>query len=308
MPCYNPIYAYRSKDGPNPKTGSWPIVFNPKMGTPALNHQKLCIPCGICIGCKMDRAYQWTQRCTHEAQMHKKNSFITLTYDNNSIDDSYSLNREDFPAFMKRLRDRLKPLRISFFQCGEYGENLQRPHHHAIIFGYDFPDRNLKYTNKNGDIIYGSKILREAWGHGNVSCGDVCIKSIAYVCGYVLQKQYGADAKGHYDDRVAPYNTMSRRPAIGQRWIDAYSGDVYGYDRIVTEDNKFLQPPKFYDKWLEKRDPDRLKQIKAERRDKAQASPDYDKWDRLKTKEQIIKMSIDKMERYLLCHKQKFTQ
>ena len=30
MTCYHPITGYRSREGRNPETGAWSIVFNPK--------------------------------------------------------------------------------------------------------------------------------------------------------------------------------------------------------------------------------------------------------------------------------------
>ena len=32
MPCYHPITVWRSKQGRDPKTGKWPIVFNLSQG------------------------------------------------------------------------------------------------------------------------------------------------------------------------------------------------------------------------------------------------------------------------------------
>ena len=48
-----------------------------------------------------------------------------------------------FKKFMKRLRKRFKGKRIRFYMCGEYGEQFDRPHFHACIFGVDFPDKVL---------------------------------------------------------------------------------------------------------------------------------------------------------------------
>ena len=70
MPCYHPISAF--------KTASGEVVFQElaRYG----NSTPIKIPCGQCIGCKLERSRQWGVRCMHEAQMHKQNCFITLTY------------------------------------------------------------------------------------------------------------------------------------------------------------------------------------------------------------------------------------
>ena len=68
MPCYHPITGYRAKR-PNPETGRFPIVFNHKDGW---IDRKVNLPCGKCIGCKLEYSRQWAVRCTHEAQMHDR--------------------------------------------------------------------------------------------------------------------------------------------------------------------------------------------------------------------------------------------
>ena len=77
MACYSPIKGWRSKDV-NPDTGKRSIVFNPKH---AFQDMPVEVPCGQCIGCRLERSRQWAMRCVHEAQLHRDNSFITLTYD-----------------------------------------------------------------------------------------------------------------------------------------------------------------------------------------------------------------------------------
>lgn len=38
------------------------------------------LPCGQCIGCRLDKSRDWAQRMVHEASLHMDNVFITLTY------------------------------------------------------------------------------------------------------------------------------------------------------------------------------------------------------------------------------------
>ena len=68
MPCFHPLDARRSPGGS--------IAF--KAMTPFDTLLKL--PCGRCIGCKLERSRQWALRLMHEAQLHNKTSFVTLTY------------------------------------------------------------------------------------------------------------------------------------------------------------------------------------------------------------------------------------
>lgn len=72
MPCYHPLEAWQF--------GTRIFFKNPG---PLSKHIKL--PCGRCIGCKLERSRQWAVRLMHEAQLHKKTSFITLTYNDKSL-------------------------------------------------------------------------------------------------------------------------------------------------------------------------------------------------------------------------------
>jgi hypothetical protein len=59
----------------------------------------------------------------------------SFVVNNGVVPEDGSLNVAHFQKFMKRLRDRIKPLKIRFFHCGEYGDKTRRPHYHALIFG-----------------------------------------------------------------------------------------------------------------------------------------------------------------------------
>lgn len=132
MTCYHPIQGYRSKMGRNKATGLWPVVFNLNDGYGDLPVQ---IPCGRCIGCRLEHSRQWAIRCVHEASLHEENTFLTLTYNNEYVDPNFSLNKTDITNFLKRLRKNTGR-KIRYFQCGEYGEQFHRPHHHVLLFGY----------------------------------------------------------------------------------------------------------------------------------------------------------------------------
>lgn len=139
MPCYHPLTGYRSKSGRDPKSGKWPLTFDLSN---AYIDMPVTVPCGQCIGCRLDKSRDWAVRCLHEASLYQDNCFITLTYDDAHLDPLGSLNKDDFVKFMKRLRFQYGP-KIRFFHCGEYGTLLNRPHHHACIFNFDFYDKEL---------------------------------------------------------------------------------------------------------------------------------------------------------------------
>ena len=105
MACYKPLTAYQCSDKS--------IIWREIPGADVV--RTLSLPCGQCVGCRLERSRQWAIRCMHEAQMHASNCFITLTYDNEHCPKDYSLNYEDFQLFMKRLRKHYTGKTIRFY-------------------------------------------------------------------------------------------------------------------------------------------------------------------------------------------------
>jgi hypothetical protein len=133
----------------------------------------------------------------HEAKMHPKNCFITLTYNNEHLPSDGSLNYEVFQLFMKRLRKKYGK-GIRFYMCGEYGDKLGRPHFHACLFGHDFADKKLWKTTDSKSKLYRSAELEKLWPYGFSSVGDVTFESAAYVARYIMKKVSGDASESHY--------------------------------------------------------------------------------------------------------------
>ena len=147
MACYHPIIMYRSRTGRNPKTGKWPLVLNPSQGYSDL---QVVVPCGKCIGCRLDKSREWSIRCVNEASLHDKNCFITLTYDDDHLPGDRSLHVEHFQKFMKRLRWHSDVL-IRFLHCGEYGAKNGR-----LYTGQSLPEKQPNRQNQqNGKTHAG---------------------------------------------------------------------------------------------------------------------------------------------------------
>jgi hypothetical protein len=207
------------------------------------------IPCGQCAGCRLERARQWAIRCIHEASLYDQNCFLTLTYSPEHVPPDGSLRPRDIVLFFKRLRKLISPGRVRYFQCGEYGTQFLRPHHHILCFGYAFPDRTLVSSGKFP--IYTSAQLATLWPWGFHSIGDITFDSACYTARYILKKVTGDAAEEHYQGRKPEYITMSRRPGIGRDWYDRFKDDLYNYDKCVVKDSFVAKPPKYYDKLLE---------------------------------------------------------
>jgi len=256
MPCFHPQTAY-TRRRPNSE-GKKPISFKWVAGIH--NELPITLPCGGCIGCRLERSKQWAIRCVNEASQHSQNSFITLTYNDANLPRQDgpeghpgNLEKSDYQKFMKRLRKKFGN-NIKFFHCGEYGEDKGRPHYHACLFNHDFEDKKL-WKIVRGNPLYTSAALSERWGLGFCSVGAVTFQSSAYVARYILKKVTGLPAASHYEwvdpetgeifQRAPEYATMSK--GIGESWIKKFQADVYPDDFIVI-DGKKHKPPRYYDK------------------------------------------------------------
>lgn len=310
MVCYYPVKGWYAKS--KTALGKRAVVFNPR---DAFTDRPVTIPCGRCIGCKLERSRQWAVRCVHESTLHESNSFITLTYDDFHLPRLGSLQVKDFQDFMKRFRFALGKCsgkRIRFFHCGEYGELEGRPHYHAIIFGYDFPDRYFWRTSSSGEKLYRSPFLESLWSIdgqpiGACEIGDVTFKSAAYVARYSLKKITGSMAEAHYrviDDetgeilgsRTPEYVTMSRRPGIGAGWLKLFQTDVYPKDSLVLNGAK-MRPPRFYDNRFELVSPDRMDKIRAKRAREGKLTLDNNTTDRLIVREEVKISQLKQLKR-----------
>lgn len=149
----------------------------------------LSLPCGQCIGCRLEYSRQWAIRCMHESTLHDQSCFITLTYSDDNLPEHGTLILRDFQLFMKRLRFEFSNVKIRFYHCGEYGEKFGRPHYHALLFGIDFEaDRTLYSQSKQGSKLYVSDTLNKLWNKGFATIGNITFESAAYVARYVVKK------------------------------------------------------------------------------------------------------------------------
>ncbi|QCQ84848.1 replication initiator protein [Blackfly microvirus SF02] len=261
MPCYFPLKAYRAKSKDPQKTL---ITFRRSESWGPTNHViELALPCGQCIGCRLERSRQWALRCVHEASLYEENSFLTLTYSPENLPSDKSLHLEHFQKFMKRLRKSLAPKKVRFYHCGEYGEQLARPHYHALLFNYCPPD--LRHFSGSGKTkVSTSESLSQLWPYGYAVVGEVTFESAAYVARYVMKKINGPNADVHYMGMKPEYTTMSRRPGIGKGWYEKFKTDVYPHDRIMLRGVR-SRPPRYYDGLLLKEDPSTMAFLKLKR-------------------------------------------
>lgn len=307
MSCKKPLKAYsRIVDGKNE------IVFANNFDLPYIQKgghlysTKLELPCGQCIGCRLEYSRQWATRCVLEASQFSANYFVTLTYNDLSLPTesffdvdkntgefielfAHSLVPKHLQDFIKRLRQRF--LRdydfdnIRFYACGEYGSQNERPHYHLILFNCPLPDLEVVGSNFQGDIYYKSQIIEDCWSVldkksgircplGFVTVADVNFNTCAYVARYMLKKHKGKSSDYYDDKHILPeFSRMSLRPGIARNYFDEHYDKIYEYDQIIITGSdgiaKRVRPPRYYDTLYDIFSPEDLKRVKEARISKA---------------------------------------
>lgn len=302
MPCYKPLKAYKCLNRFT-ENGKHHIILGVE-GEGNEEHMPIEIACGQCIGCRISSSREWALRICHEGA-NVPCTAIALTYNDENLPYRATLTRgekSDFTLFMKRLRKSLEPKKIRFFQCGEYGDIDQRPHHHAILFNHEFPDKEFLKT-KDGNPVYYSKTLEKIWGKGFCSISDFCFETAAYIARYCVKKVTGDRAAEHYvrydtetDEMYylePEYITMSTHPGIGRDWHKRFSGDTH--KNFLTHRGKKCKVPRYYDRLLEASDPEMLKLMKLDRaRRVLEGDPNERTLDRRVVTEEVIKRNYNK--------------
>lgn len=271
MPCYHPMLAWRIRTGPN-GSGTWPITFSHNNADLS---KEVILPCGKCIGCRLERSRQWATRAIYEASMYEKNCFLTLTYNDENRPVNNSINKREMQLFLKRLRKKYGE-GIKHFLCGEYGEKNDRPHYHVCLFNHDFDDKQIwegEYFAKNpfstadAHILYRSPSLEKLWPFGYSTIGTLTFESAAYVARYVTKKISGNKAKLYYGNRTPEFCLSSRNPALGKRWFEEYKNDVLSTDRVIIRKDLQVRPPRYYDYLVQNDNPDEMAKIRERRKE-----------------------------------------
>lgn len=301
MACYAPLIGIKKgvkADG----TKIIKILPHGAIGSDGFKHdlEVYDIPCGHCIGCRTDQAHEWANRLLMESLYHESAYFITLTYceeylsyhivpsqdlETGEYMEKPTLCKSDWQGFMKRLREKFPDRRLRFYACGEYGDQTDRPHMHAIIFGLPKPEEmKLKYAgvSETGSLYFRCPVIEECWiatgkpyrkglnskaaerGDdpsliGNCQCEPANYYTFKYVAGYVTKK-IGARPNQIYEleNRVPPFSLSSRKPGIGYQYL-IDNPDCMNDNKIVigTPSGKVsFPPPRFFKKKFQIENPE----------------------------------------------------
>lgn len=282
------------------------------------------LPCGRCIGCRMEKARQWGLRCLHEKKLWPHNQYVTLTYNDEFMPPGGSVCLRDVQLFMKRLRFAKKSTKenpVRFFLGAEYGEENRRPHYHALLFNVEFRDRLLHGRNARGEPLYTSRELSSLWSvdgreMGFCTIGEVTFDSAVYCAKYALKKlnvseNSSPEARAAYEARYVVYDAdgivyerdrefavMSRRPGIGAGYYEKFGKEVLQHDSVVV-DGREVRPPRYYDMRSEQLDPDAFARLKRKRKRMGVLSKSDNTPERLRVKKRLMEIAAEKKERSL---------
>lgn len=209
--------------------------------------------------CRLAYSREWAIRITHEQQCHAQSSFLTLTYDDEHLPAYGQLVKKDLQDFFKRMR---KHFQFRYVACGEYGELKRRPHFHVALFGRDFREDRLPYSQGiQGDLLYQSPFLFRTWGKGTALIGSLTFESAAYIGRYITKRISGPNASPmplacdpNTGELVMPNPefllcSKGRKAGqgIGGGWFDRYFfDDVFPHGRVITAQGSPAPIPTYY--------------------------------------------------------------
>lgn len=242
------------------------------------------VPCGKCMECKKTYQNDWMCRFVWEAKRHKYLTFLTLTYNENSVPvkitentestgECYrTVNKDDLQRAIKRFRinqeRKGKKLNFRYFVTSEYGPKTSRPHYHALFFGLnsmqlrDFIDdwvsrygyvnvQDIPYSSKDG-IINISRYVAKYCSKGSFECklvstGDV--DKTFHLASKGLGSNYIVDNKSYHLGRHLPQFRSTRKFISYEKFIysDEYLQFVSDHRNVTIDGSGFhYHMPKYW--------------------------------------------------------------
>ncbi len=213
------------------------------------------LPCGKCQACRLNKRNIWTTRLLLEQMVHDKSAWITLTYNDKNLPKDEKINKYDVRAWLKALRKAYHPQKIRYYICGEYGDNNNRPHYHAVIYGIGFDYQGLARIDDiskrdNGDYKYPNRVrvmdpdvvkMLRIWKKGNIHFEKPNDRLMSYACEHIT-KEVNKERHFHSMSQGIGRNAMH---AISS-WLSTEEGIRYyqeaGDVPAIVRVNKKLRP------------------------------------------------------------------
>lgn len=293
MSCLNPLNLIQQE--PNQKG----IIIKPNKTILNQNWKTMTlIQCGKCIGCKLNKSREWATRITLETKENPKNNwFLTLTYNNEHLPlnkkGEPTLKNEELTNFIKNIRQhwnrKYNETNIKYISASEYGTKYKRPHYHIILMNINIRDiKEIGTPSKLGHKHYWSFTIDKIWNKGLIDIGKVTFESAGYVTRYTLKKQ--KPNKQDLTNIVEKVLTKKEKwekikqleqkflskewekirmsNGIGKKNFDKNKTLWYNNDHITiptAKGVKNVKIPKYFDKLMEKENPELMNIIKQKR-------------------------------------------
>lgn len=256
MPCTCPIDAWPPPPGAPDRRYVF-SAFASYVGAKCVR-----VPCGRCVGCRLDRGRQWGIRVMNEAQMAGpgRSLFATFTLSPEglaALEEAEPLRprgsvwKRDVQLLMKRLRKALGA-GIKSFTGAEYGDGFLRPHYHSCLLHIDLCDLVPWKKSGSGQVLFRSPTLEKAWPFGFVHVGTLTQESAEYTARYAMKKVSAELAAERYRRsdadtgevwQVMPeFGLMSK--GIGASWFDEFERDCNS--GFVIVDGHKAPLPRYY--------------------------------------------------------------
>lgn len=205
------------------------------------------VPCGKCMACRVRRTQQWCMRVEHDLYTKDfKGMFITLTFSDEGFQKlkeenpdrvDNSVYKSDLQKYFKRLRKEIAPRKIKYIACGEYGEEKNRAHYHAIILGLDYTD------------IMDHQRVHDNWSYGGANVGTANAYSIRYVIDYIQKTYIGRNrelTEKYYYPRNPPFQLQSTK--IGVEYFMENIDTLISTGKILHRGKEMAMPRYYYEK------------------------------------------------------------
>lgn len=151
------------------------------------------------MSCRINGQRMWTGRILLEQALHRASAFVTLTYSDENLPANGHLVKKDAQDWQKRIRA-LTDTRLRFVTVGEYGDESQRPHYHAALFGINDP-----------------VLIARSWEQGFTYVAEIGPESAAYIVSYLLKRN---NTEERCDGKPPEFKIQSNRPGIGMGAIN----------------------------------------------------------------------------------------
>ena len=182
-----------------------------------------------------------------EKAVHAHTFVVALTYNDETEHAKRSakfFDYKDIQEFLYRLRETLRRVKgssgnLSFIAAGEQGSRNGRCHWHMVLFcdtdfltlGKWFAPWGQVYDRSEIISPVGPPVRRRNWSlwpHGFVTVQEPDYGGMRYAMAYALKDQFNAlksaghGREGKTDAFATGYFGVSKKPAIGARFIDRY--------------------------------------------------------------------------------------